>query len=465
MIFNSIEFILLFFVTLFTFHFIHEKYKIFLFFIVSSIFYSYLYAPYLLILYFIIIIDFYFSSFIYKSKSLFYKKIFLIISIVSNISILIYFKYSLFFVDVLNNFVNISTPEILVGLILPVGLSFHTFQSLSYVFEVYKGKFIPETNLLKYASYVMFFPQLVAGPIERPQNVLPQFNFFGKLNSKNFFKGLEHILLGLFKKVVIADTIADFINIHFSDPASSSSSLLLLSTVLFSFQIYYDFSGYSSMAIGLAKIFNIDLMKNFDKPYLSSNLKEFWTRWHISLSTWFRDYLYIPLGGSRYGKYVTNRNLLIVFLVSGLWHGANYTFIIWGGLHGLVLILQSLNFFKISNTNNFKILIKIIFNFCLVTLLWLFFRADNIDIAMLILDKLTLTTNYNLVDVLNISTILKLSIFIIFIFEITYRYFESFTNAVNSRDKFIKYSYFFILSSLIILIGNWGDVTFIYFQF
>ena len=150
-------------------------------------------------------------------------------------------------------------------------------------------------------------------------------------------------------------------------------------------------------------------MKNFDKPYLSSNLKEFWTRWHISLSTWFRDYLYIPLGGSRYGKYVTNRNLLIVFLVSGLWHGANYTFIIWGGLHGLVLILQSLNFFKISNTNNFKILIKIIFNFCLVTLLWLFFRADNIDIAMLILDKLTLTTNYNLVDVLNISTILKRS--------------------------------------------------------
>lgn len=319
------------------------------------------------------------------------RKSFLYLSLIGNLGILGFFKYYNFFVQsFIDTFssVGIHLNASTLNIILPVGISFYTFQTLSYTIDIYRKELKPSTNWISFFAYVSFFPQLVAGPIERAKNLLPQFEHQRTFNLTKAKDGLRQILLGLIKKVIIADNCAIAVNAIFDDPQSYNSPTLVFGAVLFAFQIYGDFSGYSDIAIGSARLFGFDLMKNFSFPYFAKDIADFWRRWHISLSTWFRDYVYIPLGGSRVSNnFLLFRNVMIIFLVSGFWHGANWTFLFWGLLHGLFflpLIFLGLNRKNLATTDNQKLLpsIKDILNitltFSLVCLAWIFFRVDSI---------------------------------------------------------------------------------------
>ena len=313
------------------------------------------------------------------------KKTTLAMVLVTCLGILGVFKYFNFFVEsfvqIINSFgLNINTFSL--NLLLPVGISFYTFQTLSYFIDVYQKKCEFEKNFFKYATFVSFFPQLVAGPIERTTNLLPQITKEHKFNYKNSTYGLKLMAWGLFKKIVIADSLSIFVDKIYTNISSFRGLSLIIATIFFAIQIYCDFSGYSDIAIGVSHLFDIKLMKNFASPYFSSSIKEFWGRWHISLSTWFKDYVYIPLGGNRCSKLRNSINLLITFLVSGLWHGANWTFVIWGIIHGLGQIAENLLGINTKKKNP----LKIIFSTCLVLVFvicgWVFFRAETITDAI-----------------------------------------------------------------------------------
>ena len=317
-----------------------------------------------------------------------YRKRLLALSLVVNLGMLGFFKYYNFFIASFQDaFSLFGQPLEIRGLsiVLPVGISFYTFQTLSYTIDVYRKRITPSKDLLAFATYVAFFPQLVAGPIERASHFLPQVLRKRKFNYKWAVSGVSLIIWGLFKKVVIADNCAFFVNQIFGDPAAFSGLELFLGAVLFAFQIYGDFSGYSDIAIGVSRLLGFDLMTNFRFPYLSKNIADFWRRWHISLSTWFRDYLYIPLGGSRLKTLLNVRNVLIVFLVSGFWHGANYTFIVWGAIHALLflpLLLRGKNRLHLREQSIKPIeVLKMILTFALVTVAWIYFRSDNVATA------------------------------------------------------------------------------------
>src|SRR6185437_15999985 len=277
----------------------------------------------------------------------------------------------------------------LLKIILPIGLSFHTFQAMSYTIEVYRGNQKAEKHFGIYALYVMYYPQLVAGPIERPQNLLSQFHTNHSFNFERFLSGLRLILWGFFKKLVIADRLAVFVNNVYDDPNSYHPISVFLACVFFSIQIYCDFSGYSDIARGISRIMGIELMKNFNMPYFSKNISDFWAKWHISLSTWFKDYVYIPLGGNKGNKIKWIRNIAIVFLISGFWHGASWSFITWGALHGLLTIITiiMLPFFIKLKANKIWQALSIAFTFYLVTMFWIFFRSPNFSEAILIINK------------------------------------------------------------------------------
>ena len=340
-----------------------------------------------------------------KSNSGTKRKLYLLLSLVANLGILAFFKYSNFFIE---NFINGFTflgirPNIKsLNLILPVGISFYTFQTLSYSIDVYKGKIKATKDLISFFTFVSFFPQLVAGPIERAKNLLPQFHSKRKFEYNTAVDGMRQILWGLFKKVVIADQCAVIVNDIFLNYQDQSGSMLFLGGVFFAFQIYGDFSGYSDMAIGVAKLLGFKLMTNFSFPYLSRDIAEFWRRWHISLSSWFRDYVYIPMGGSRGSKFIVIRNIIIIFVVSGFWHGANWTFIAWGLLNALYFVPLFLTSSNRKNTNviaqksffpNFIEVSGVLLTFSLVVLSWIFFRAENISQAFYYL-KIMLIENF-----------------------------------------------------------------------
>jgi len=322
------------------------------------------------------------------------RKTLLGVSIAANLGLLGVFKYFNFFIDSLESafsFFGTSFGTTTLNIVLPVGISFYTFQTMSYTIDVYRRRLDPTRDFIGFAAFVCFFPQLVAGPIERATNLLPQFATTRTFDYSKAVDGLRQILWGLFKKIVIADNCAVFVNQVFDHPADFSGSTLALGAVMFALQIYCDFSGYSDIAIGTARLFGFDLMRNFAFPYFSRDIAEFWRRWHISLSTWFRDYVYIPLGGSRCGSWTKIRNVFTVFLVSGLWHGANWTFIVWGTLHAmffLPLLLMK------RNRNNIEIVAhgkrcpsprdvaSIGVTFGLTTFAWIFFRAESLAHAM-----------------------------------------------------------------------------------
>ena len=322
------------------------------------------------------------------------RKGLLFISIIVNLGILGFFKYYNFFIENVTNAFSFLGQDINVqslNIVLPVGISFYTFQTLSYSIDVYQRKIKPTQDLISFAAFVSFFPQLVAGPIERAAHLLPQFNTKRKFNYNQAVDGLRQILWGLFKKIVIADNSAFYANMIFNNSSNYSGSTLILGAFFFTLQIYGDFSGYSDIAIGVARLFGFDLMQNFAFPYFSRDMAEFWRRWHISLSTWFRDYLYIPLGGSRGGLWMKVRNTFLIFLVSGFWHGANWTFIAWGAINAicflpLLLLKRNRHHIQVVAQGKYfpsvKEALSIALTFSLTVLAWIFFRAENLGHAI-----------------------------------------------------------------------------------
>ena len=446
----------------------------------SCIFYAAFIPIYILVLFSTILVDYVAGIYIEKNTG-YLKRTYLIISLVCNLGILIYFKYYNFFIGSINDvfhYFDQSYQIQLISIILPIGLSFHTFQAMSYTIEVYRGNQKAEKHLGYYALYVMFYPQLVAGPIERPQNILHQFHEVKYFDYDKVVSGLKLMLWGIFKKVVIADRISVLTDLTYGSPHSYSSSVLLVSTILFSFQIYCDFSGYSDVAIGCARVMGFDLMKNFNNPYSSSNISQFWSKWHISLSTWFRDYLYIPLGGNRKSSFITYRNILIVFLLSGLWHGANWTFLIWGGIHGLILIFYN-SIIQNSEVNRrllkystYRIICQI-FTFTLVTIAWVFFRAVNLSDAIYILNSVPSGFSSLLFNILNSRSLnsmpVSYSVVIIsIVFIALMQLFESYKTIILRflSDKFYyRWIFYYIIVFTILFFGVFEDRQFIYFQF
>lgn len=396
MLFNSWEFAIFLPLVFILYWFVFNKHikrqNVFLL-VVSYVFYGWWDWRFLTLIAFSSFVDYFVALNIDRSDDIRVRKAFLWISLISNLGLLAFFKYFNFFIESFSDLISLfglqPNPTSL-NLILPVGISFYTFQTLSYTIDVYRGKMRASKDFVGFFTYVSFFPQLVAGPIERAVNLLPQFFKKREFSYKQGSDGLRQILWGLFKKVVIADTCAIYANDIFNNYEEYSSLTLLLGAVYFAFQIYGDFSGYSDIAIGSAKLFGFSLMRNFAYPYFSRDIAEFWRRWHISLSTWFRDYVYIPLGGSKAGRNRTIINVMIIFVVSGFWHGANWTFVIWGALNGLYfipLLLLRQNRSNLETVAQGKILpsIKdfsaIAFTFTITVFAWIFFRAESVSHA------------------------------------------------------------------------------------
>lgn len=392
MLFNSLEFAVFFPVVTILFFLLPHRFRWLLLLLASCFFYMFFKPVYIFILIFTILIDYFAGIWIAREPDKRKKKRLLLLSIAANVGVLVLFKYYNFFGENLNivlNSLHAHGNVPILNIILPIGLSFHTFQAMSYTIEVYRGKQPAERHLGIYALYVMFYPQLVAGPIERPQNMIHQFYEVKRFNYENMRQGLILMAWGLFKKVVIADRLALFVNNVYGNPFEYKGLPLIIGTVFFAFQIFCDFSGYSDIAIGSARCMGYNLMTNFDRPYMAVSISEFWRRWHISLSTWFRDYVYIPLGGSRVSRPRWYLNIFVVFLLSGIWHGANWTFVAWGLLHGAYLVTErelSGTFSRFSMAKGWlAVLVKRLLVFSLVTLAWIFFRAQNLTHAFYIL--------------------------------------------------------------------------------
>lgn len=465
MLFNSLQFLVFFMVvTLWFFRLKNQQARVWLLLVASCYFYMSFVPVYVLILGFTIIIDYIAGIQVEKATGR-ARKTWLIASLVANIGILAYFKYFNFFIDNLNSGLHLlgsSTSIHFLEIVLPIGLSFHTFQAMSYTIEVYRGNQQAERNFATYALYVMFYPQLVAGPIERPQNVLPQLHEYRPYNWDNVKEGLARMLWGFFKKVVVADRLALAADHVFANHEHLSSAALFTGAVLYSFQIYCDFSGYSDIGIGAARVMNIRLMENFSQPYLSRNIAEFWSRWHISLSTWFRDYVYIPMGGNRKGEAKRKRNALTVFLLSGLWHGANWTFITWGALHGLMTVFFPGRRMPKSDkpTVNGKTIFWIVLNFIIVTFFWVFFRAGSTEQAMAIIKGILKMRGGDSFTGLN-ATELSFSALVIGAMLLREYFFPR--HYIGSNTKFALYTV--IMIACCYIFGVFGENQFIYFQF
>ncbi|QIE59075.1 MBOAT family protein [Rasiella rasia] len=393
MLFNTVDFAVFFPVVLALYWTVFRRtlslQNIFLV-VVSYIFYSFWDWRFLSLIFLSSLVDFTIGNFLGKTEAKGKRKLLLVISLVFNLGLLGVFKYYNFFVETfVDTFALFGTTlkSSTWNILLPVGISFYTFQTLSYTIDIYRKRLQPTTNVVAFFAFVSFFPQLVAGPIERASNLLPQFEKERTFNYKKNIDGLRLILAGLFQKMVIADNCALFVNTYFENYQDQSGSTLFFTAVFFAFQIYGDFSGYSNIAIGTSRLLGFDLMKNFNFPYLAQDLSDFWRRWHISLSTWFRDYVYIPLGGSRVSTIRLILNILIVFLVSGLWHGANLTFVFWGLVHA-ICVIPVLLFIKKDRSFNpkrlwptFSELARIGITFFIVVIAWVFFRAETITDA------------------------------------------------------------------------------------
>jgi len=414
-----------------------------------------------------------------KTKSKVKKKVYLVTGLTTSLGILFFFKYFNFFSEsvnaVLDN-INVFYEVPVYNLLLPVGISFYTFQTLSYTIDVYKGEKSPEPHFGIFALYVSFFPQLVAGPIERSTNLLPQFFKKVEFSYDRIRDGIYLMAWGFFKKVVIADRLSEYVNTVYNDPSAYGSGTIVIGTIFFAFQIYCDFSGYSDIAIGSAKVLGFDLMKNFNRPYLAKNIREFWQRWHISLSSWFRDYLYIPLGGNRVAKWRWWYNLFITFLISGLWHGANWTFVVWGGLHGLYQVFEIWTSKsrialkeKVAPVISFQLYkaLEIAITVFLAWFAWIFFRANTISDAFIVVKRIFVFNPSEKINLFYFKSDMVLSIILIgllFFIEVLEERIGLW-NKLQSLHKFYKWAMLVLIILSIFILGKWNDVDFLYFQF
>ena len=483
MIFNSLSFAVFLPIVFLIYWFIAKKnlkFQNFLLLCASYFFYSCWDWRFLFLLIFSTLLDYFTGIKMYESNSTKNKRIWFWISIIVNLGFLGVFKYYNFFITSFTEFLipfGLNFTPLLLKIILPVGISFYTFHGLSYVIDIYKDRIKPERNFIDYSLFVSFFPLLVAGPIERATHLLPQIKNERIFNYSKSVDGLRQIIWGLFKKIVIADQCAVYANISFTNSdAYLSGSTLFIGAIFFSIQIYCDFSGYSDIALGVARLFGFELLKNFSFPYFSRNIAEFWRRWHISLSTWFRDYLYIPLGGSKGSVWKKIRNTFIIFIVSGFWHGANWTFIIWGFFNAL-FILPSIIF----NTNrnnldtvaqgrnfpNFKEFSSIGITFLLTVFAWIFFRSENVTHAFEILNEIFSNSFFSFPQIkLNLLFFIQIClIFFLFIVEWFGRSEEfGFAKTVLKLPNILRYGfYWFLIISIIIF--NSKSENYIYFQF
>ncbi|MEG2191780.1 MAG: MBOAT family O-acyltransferase [Oscillospiraceae bacterium] len=487
MLFNSLNFMIFFPIVVLGYFVVPKKTKNIWLLISSYYFYMCWKPVYALLILFSTFSTFVFAIFIDKTPKAKNKKLFLTLNILLNIGILFYFKYFNFFITTLTGLIpglSISTNT---DLLAVVGISFYTFQSLGYSIDVYRGRVEREKNFLTYALFVSFFPQLVAGPIERSENLLPQFHQTYKFNYSSASNGLKLMAWGFFKKLIIADGAAQIINVVYNEPTKYSGIQLIVATVLFAFQIYGDFSGYSDIAKGAAAVLGYKLMRNFNHPYFATSVPDFWRRWHISLSSWFMDYIYIPLGGSRKGTVRTCINLMITFLLSGLWHGAAATFIIWGGINGLYNVISRLYHdirIKIKGEikdNNAKInpfvqLSKVVGTFLLIDFSWIFFRAKSLSDAMYIVKNLfsdifmAFNPAYFTQAMTKIGFYSNNGIAIVccIIFMLLVEIYEGrgeLTKKLSKCNVIIRWIFYYTIIILILFFGWFGQSQFIYFQF
>ena len=498
MLFNSIDFMIFFPVVALLYFVIPNKIKYLWLLAASYYFYMCWNAKYALLILFSTFIT-YLSGLVMESikgrawddsKKITYKKITVALSFIINLSILFFFKYYSFAFSILARafaHIGIQLTVPVFDVILPVGISFYTFQALSYTMDVYRDDIYAEKNFFRYALFVSFFPQLVAGPIERSKNLLKQLAVPKKFNIELVREGILLMIWGFFLKMVLADRVAIFVDTVYGNIAEFTGFYLVVATVLFAVQIYCDFAGYSTIAMGAAKIMGINLMKNFDAPYLSTSVAKFWRRWHISLTSWFKDYLYIPLGGSRKGVLRKYINKMIVFLVSGLWHGASISFVVWGGLNGLYQVIEEITqplrdkFVNIMHLNRESIghkVFQILLTFALVDFSWIFFRANSFIHGVKIIKSIfTVFNPWILVDGSIYNCGLDAHNFYLMLICIAILIFADYCKRKNidivqvilKQDWWFRSIVIAVSISLILLFGKWGpsfdQANFIYFQF
>lgn len=471
MIFNSFTFIVFFITVLILYYTIPHRFRWIMLLLASYIFYMAWRPVLILLILFSTLANFLIASQFDKVKN---RKLLLILSIIINFGLLFIFKYSIF---INHTFMNVFSalgvhyPINDFDIILPMGISFYTFQAAGYTFDVYNKRTKPIDNFFKFSLFITFFPQLVAGPIERTDDLMPQLFTEKKFKLDNLITGGKWMIFGFFKKIVIADRVAVAVNTVYNSPHYFKGLSFIIATVLFAFQIYCDFSGYSDIAKGCAKALDIELMENFKTPYFASSIKEFWRRWHISLSTWFKDYLYIPLGGSRVSKLRKYFNVMVTFIVSGLWHGANWSFVIWGGLHGGLQVAEDIIKIKIPR------FLSAIITFILVCFAWIFFRANSVRDSIYIASNLFNGSelwgdNQYIYYVLNGLGLQLVELFIVVFCILLLMIIEFFSRkqniheTLNRKPLALRFAVYYLLCVLILTVGVFSSGSaFIYFQF
>lgn len=479
MLFNSLEFVVFFPIVFAVYWFARQNCKLqnAILVVASGVFYAWVDWRFVFLIGFTAMLTYITGRALLSSRLNREKKGYIIVNVVINLAILGFFKYYNFFIDSFNDAfrsmgVALDMPTL--QLILPVGISFYTFKAISYSVDLYKNKIVGGHNLLSVLCYLMFFPQLLAGPIEKARDLYPQFLQPRCFNYSQAIAGSKMIIWGLFKKVVIADTACNIVNSIYGDIGGYNSSALLICAVLYSFQIYGDFSGYSDMAVGIGKLFGIESKKNFNLPYLSRDIAEFWKRWHISLNTWFVEYVYIPLGGSRVSKFITIRNTFIIFLLSGLWHGANWTFICWGVFHALLfvpllLLGKTKRFGTSEGKKNFSCVewLNIGLTFVLVTIGWIIFRSPDIQTAFDYIVKLFIISDYGVPNInpKRLFVIVECFIAILFVMALEFKHKNNqVVLSFNTKYASVNYLGYLMVATWAILFYSVGQ-TFIYFQF
>lgn len=484
MLFNSVSFLLFFPLVVLVYFAIPDKAKNCWLLIASYYFYMSWQPVYALLILFSTASTYICAVWIDQAKTQKQRKLFLAVNIVVNLAILFYFKYFNFFITSLTTLLPGFELAPNANLLAVVGISFYTFQSLGYSIDVYRGTIPREKNFLTYALFVSFFPQLVAGPIERSANLLPQFKTPNRFEYTRVSNGLKLMAWGFLKKLVIADGAAQIINAVYNEPTSYTGIQLVVATILFAFQIYGDFSGYSDIAIGAAQVLGFQLMRNFNHPYFAKSVPEFWRRWHISLSSWFMDYVYIPLGGSRKGPWRTYFNLMVTFLVSGLWHGAAWTFVVWGGLNGFYNVIsratknlrqKTAAFLGVQNSF-LRAGVGIVFTFLLINFSWIFFRANSLSDALYVIQNLTsdfscwFDPNYinQALTKIGFYTGNGYAIIGCIVFVLGMELWEGngdLITKISSCHWALRWIFYYTIILLIIFFGWFGKSQFIYFQF